>query len=443
MILNISLFELIFRPLPAEKSNTLGSILIIIHTVLLSVVAVIYFHQLIMMILSIFLQKKRYPETKNAHKFIILTSARNEEQTITQFINSINSVDYDKSLLEIHVIADNCSDNTAAIARELGAKVYERNDLTKIGKSYALSTYFDAILAEKRTDIAGFIVLDTDNVVDANFVKEINKVFDATQANVITSYRGSTNYSKSLFAFGTGYAFLRECSLLHKGRERVGISSYVSGTGFFVSYKKIVEQNGWHYFTFIEDIEFSAVQAIQKERIHYAHDAKFYDEQPIHIKYSWRQRMRWVKGLYQVNRKYRKQLFKAMFSRDFTLKQRFTAFESLLFVTPLPTTIVIWYIIFGLLSLLNLAFGMTPYYVFLTYGLSIIDFALGFYIFTTITSLIISIVNWKRVKMNPLLKIILPFFAFFYMLTYVPILIIAIFAKVTWKEIPHYGVDSK
>lgn len=443
MTLNISLFELLFGEYPTLESNTFGSILLLIHTVLLTIVAVVYFHQFLITLISIFLRKKRYPEAKTEHKFVILTSARNEERTIAQFINAINNLNYDKSRLEIHVIADNCSDETANIARHLGAKVYERNDLTKVGKSYALSTYFTSILAEKRTDIAGFIILDTDNIVDADFVKEINKVFDATAANVITSYRGSTNYNKSLWAFGTGYAFLRECSLLHKGRECIGISSYVSGTGFFVSYQKIVEQNGWHYFTFIEDIEFSAAQAIQKERIYYAHDAKFYDEQPIRLKYSWRQRMRWVKGLYQVNRKYRKQLFKAMFRRDFTFKERFTAFESLVFVTPLPTMIVIWYIVFALLSLLNLAFGMTPNYLFLTYGLSIIDFALGFYVFTTLTSIVISIVNWKRIKMHPILKILLPFVGFFYMITYVPILIIAMFAKVTWKEIPHYGLDHK
>lgn len=440
MNFNISLFEIIFGRLTPEPSNLFGKILIITHTVVLTTIAVVYFYQLIINLISIFAHKK-FPVAQEKHKYIILTSARNEENIVAQFVKGIRRVDYDQDLLEIHLIADNCTDNTAEIARKLGIKVFERNDLTKIGKSYALSYYFNEI-GSKYNSFAGFIILDTDNILHVDYINEINKVYDSKRANVIASYRASSNFGKSLWSFGTGYAFLRECTLMHKGREAIGLSSYISGTGFFVSTKKIREEGGWNYFTFIEDIEFSLNQALQREKIHYAHDAIFYDEQPTRLKYSWRQRLRWVKGLYQCTEKYTGKLFKAIFKKEYNPQQKFSAFEALVFVLPLPTIIIVWYIFYGFLSLINLAFGASLNYIFLTFGLSLIDFAFGFYVFTTVMSLIISFANWKRIKMHPVLKIIYPFFAFFYLLTYAPILIAAIFAKVEWKPIPHYGSED-
>lgn len=56
-------------------------------------------------------------------------------------------------------------------------------------------------------DFAGYIVIDTDNVLDAQFLKEVNKVYQATNAKVVATYRASTNAGDSLWAFGTGYSF--------------------------------------------------------------------------------------------------------------------------------------------------------------------------------------------------------------------------------------------
>lgn len=441
MKFNLSLFEIIFGQFVPEESNIFGKVLIITHTIILTTVAVIYFYQLVINIISLLGPRKKFKAAKQNHKYIIVTSARNEEHIIPQFVATIKNLNYDQNLLEIHVIADNCTDNTAEVARNLGATVFERNDLTKIGKSYALSHYFNEI-NDKYLDYAGFIILDTDNLLEQNYLNEINKVFDSENANVIAAYRASTNFGKSLWSFGTGYAFLRECTLMHNGREKIGLSSYISGTGFFVSRTKMLEEQGWNYFTFIEDIEFSLNQALQNVKIHYAHDAIFYDEQPTRLKYSWRQRMRWVKGLYQCTSQYSGALFRAIFKKGSNAQQRFSAFEALVFVLPIPTIIVGWYLLFGLLSLVNLALGASVTYVFLTFGLSLIDFTFSFYVFTTVMSLIITFFNWKRIKMNPILKIVYPFFAFFYLLTYVPILIIAIFKKVEWKPIPHYGTPE-
>jgi cellulose synthase/poly-beta-1,6-N-acetylglucosamine synthase-like glycosyltransferase len=62
----------------------------------------------------------------------------------------------------------------------------------------------------------------------------------------------------------------------------------------------IDELGGWPYHLLTEDIQFSVEQVLRGKRIGYAEKAMLYDEQPIDFATSWRQRLRWAKGFYQV-----------------------------------------------------------------------------------------------------------------------------------------------
>lgn len=94
--------------------------------------AVMTLYQIIYVIIGFFAVKK-WPEAKTNHKYGFLVVARNEAGVIGQLIESIKSCDYDQSKIRIFVIADNCSDNTAEIAKNAGATVFERfnNDNSK------------------------------------------------------------------------------------------------------------------------------------------------------------------------------------------------------------------------------------------------------------------------------------------------------------------------
>ena len=114
----------------------------------------------------------------------------------------------------------------------------------------------------------------------------------------------------------------------------------ISGTGFLMS-REIVERNGgWKHHLLTEDLEFSVDTALAGDKIGYAGNAVFYDEQPITFSDSWKQRMRWVKGGYQLFSRYgAKLLWSAVKKRDFTYYDIFMMVSPAMLVTLLGAVI--------------------------------------------------------------------------------------------------------
>ena len=137
--------------------------------------------------------KKQEPHKPEVlHRFAILICARNEEAVIADLIQSIRHQTYDQSLLTVFVMADNCTDATADIARREGAVVYTRFNREKVGKGYALEQLLLHIEEDYPKVYDGFFVFDADNVLDCRFVEEMNRTF-SDGYEVVTSYRNSIN----------------------------------------------------------------------------------------------------------------------------------------------------------------------------------------------------------------------------------------------------------
>ena len=203
------------------------------------------------------LKKPKKFEASAQHRFAVVVSARNESSVIGNLIASIRSQNYPRELVDIFIIADNCTDNTAEIARSAGAIVYERFNKEQVGKGYALDRMFNIIETEYADkNYEGYIIFDADNVLDPNYIAEMNKVFD-NGYRIITSYRNSKNYDTNWITAGYSLWFLREAKYLNNARMQLGTSCAISGTGFLVSADVIRENNGWIHHLLTEDIEFT------------------------------------------------------------------------------------------------------------------------------------------------------------------------------------------
>ena len=137
--------------------------------------------------------KKDAPHREpSPHRIAVLIAARNEQSVIGNLIDSVKAQDYPTELVDVFVVADNCTDLTGSVAGAHGANVYFRNDQTQVGKGYALQ-YLLHCIEEDFAPYDGYLVLDADNVLSPNYITEINKTFsDGYQ--IVTSYRNSKNY---------------------------------------------------------------------------------------------------------------------------------------------------------------------------------------------------------------------------------------------------------
>ncbi len=411
--------------------NTINSILYIALTVL-------YFYQFIYIVIALIGDKKKKLDTyeaKKLHKFAFIIAARNEQAVIGNLINSIKQQNYPAELIDVIVVADNCTDDTAQIAREHGAICYERFNNMLVGKGYALDYCFNKIVEQfgDYTAYDGYFIFDADNVIDKNYVKEMNKVFDRGY-NVITSYRNSKNYDTNWITSGYSLWFIREAKYLNNPRMMLKTSCAVSGTGFLVNSSIIKKNNGWKFNLLTEDIQFSVVNILEGEKSGYCESAMFYDEQPTTFKQSWNQRMRWSKGFYQVMFRYGRGLIAMMFKK----REMFVSCYDM-FMTLAPATLLSIGCI--LLNLIFLAYGATDVHMLrriLPGTLGSIAFAgVNFYLLMFSIGFITLVTEWNKI-LAPANKKIKSLFTFpLFMITYVPISLVALVKKVEWKPIAH------
>lgn len=168
--------------------NILRTINLIIGAVFL----LCYFYQFVYIPVVIFgKNKKKYPKG-TPHKFACLIAARNEALVIGDLLDSIKKQTYPAELITVFVIADNCTDNTAEIARERGAVVYERQNRELVGKGYALDSLMNSIESDFGDVFDGYLIIDADNVLDPHFIDEMNNTF-SDGFDIVTSYRNSKN----------------------------------------------------------------------------------------------------------------------------------------------------------------------------------------------------------------------------------------------------------
>lgn len=264
-----------------------------IYTILGVILSILVIHKPLYYVIGLFCTRKFKPAKKN-HKYGILIAARNEKAVIGNLLDSINKQDYPKELLTTFVVADNCTDKTADIARKHGAIVYERFDSEHRTKGFALEFLLDQIEKDYgRQSFEGFFIFDADNLLNRNYITKMNDAFDEG-CKIITSYRNTKNFDENWIASTYAIHWLRSIRLNHRARSVLRLATNIQGTGFL--FKSNIVKDGWHYTSLTEDRAFTADAVAQGYEITYQDEAEFFDEQPVSLKVAFRQRLRWSRG---------------------------------------------------------------------------------------------------------------------------------------------------
>lgn len=402
-------------------------ILKIINWIITIIFLVCYSYQFIYIPISWFKKRKGVSvPVRMDQEYAALICARNEASVIGDLIDSLRRQTYNSRQIHIFVLADNCTDDTARIARKKGAVVYERFNKEYVGKGYALSALLRHLKQDYPEGFDGYFVFDADNILSDDYVEQMNRTFSEGH-DIVTSYRNSKNYGDNWISAGYGLWFLRESRYLSQARSLLGVSCSVSGTGFLFS-RKIAEEIGeWPFHTLTEDIEFSVDQIVKGRKIAYCREAELFDEQPVKFSQSWWQRMRWSKGYLQVLQIYGGKLLKG------AAKGSFSCMDVSLNIMPAYILSMLSIICNVTLTILGAINGNDMQVVLW----SVLQLIGNMYFTLFVVGGITTISEWKHIQASTVHKILYAFTFPLFMMTYIPISASVLFCKVEWRPIVH------
>ncbi|MCE7981235.1 MAG: glycosyltransferase [Caldilinea sp. CFX5] len=250
------------------------------------------------------------PPHKPRHRFAILVPAHNEEKLLPALLESLSQLQYPRQLFSIHVVADNCIDETAAIARAAGAIVHERFDLVNIGKGYALQ-WLLARLEKMQVSYDAALILDADSIVSPNFLTVMNAHLNHGE-RVIQAHYAVLNPERSWVMSLRAAALALVHYLRPLGRMALGGSVGLKGNGM-VFQRAVLAEHQWSA-SVTEDIDYHMALILSGERVAFAPDATVWAEMPGTLRSAQTQNIRWEQGRLQLARYYVPLLLQAAFT---------------------------------------------------------------------------------------------------------------------------------
>lgn len=252
---------------------------------ILASLAVVY--PLIYSLASLGTRKSSYPKASTQHRFAILFPAYKEDRVIESVVQSFLKQNYPQNLYRIIVISDHMQDSTNERLSQLPITLLKAN-YQDSSKAKALNFAMDHF---QRDQFDIVVILDADNIVDPNFLQEINKVFDAG-VQAIQAHRTAKNRNTDI-AVLDGLSEEVNNSIFRRGHVRLGISSALIGSGMAFNYQWF-HDNVKHLSTSGEDKELEVLLLKQRIFIEFLDEVYVYDEKTQGEKGFYNQRRRWL-----------------------------------------------------------------------------------------------------------------------------------------------------
>lgn len=248
---------------------------------------------------SIAILKRKKPvllKGRRERLFSIVIPAHNEEGNIRESIESCLSVDYPPDKLKIYVVADNCTDKTADIARLYNVECLERRNNEFMGKGYALSWAFEKILSKHEA----IVVLDADCTIDRDSLRIYSNYLDQGEKVLQANY-AAKNADDNALSYILAVGLYIENALFYPAKAKVGLTSLLQGTGMVFD-SEILKAHPWGSHSIVEDTEYS-IQLVQNSiKIRFVDEVSVYADLPTSWEQVYTQRSRWVSGNVRMGR---------------------------------------------------------------------------------------------------------------------------------------------
>lgn len=219
--------------------------------------------------------RARRPAGEPRSRFLIVIPAHDEEAGISSTVASCLGSDYPGSLYSVMVIADNCTDRTAAVAQAGGARVTVRYDSQKKSKGYAIEYLIDRLKESGEFDaLDGLVVVDADTQIDADMLRRFDADVQAGR-DWIQCYYTVANPDQSWRTRLMSYAFSLINGVMPLGQYNLGTSAGLRGNGMCFSTRGL-RRRPWVAYGLVEDMEFSWMLRLEGERIAFQPSTRVY-----------------------------------------------------------------------------------------------------------------------------------------------------------------------
>jgi len=220
----------------------------------------------------------------------VLVPAHDEEALLADCLTALRDQDYPPERVRVIVLADRCGDGTAAVARDLGAEVLEREEGTP-GKGSLLRWALERLAGEDRP--AGLLaVVDADASASPGLLRACARLA-AGGAHAVQAHHGVRRAGESVLGRLTE-ASARARRHVLAGREVLGLAAPLLGTGMVFRPEALAA--GWRAEGLAEDRELGARLVLEGMRPAFAAGVEVLSEGPGDLAAARTQRLRWVRG---------------------------------------------------------------------------------------------------------------------------------------------------
>ncbi len=421
-------------------------VLSIINYIILIIIAIPVALQLFYVLFS-WIKKRRFPKSEVKGKIAYIIPAHNEESVIFEAVKDVlDNQDYPKELYDVYVIADNCTDNTANLAREAGAKVLIHNDPDPAHHMalYPLKYGIDYLIhLEDPYDM--IIHLDADNHINKEFSSLMN---DAYQSGVdfARPYEGALNATQNFYTKACTLFYTFDSRYGSRVRERLGIAAHVNGSGAMMSQRMLLKCGGYDAISISDDAEFNFNRMLDGYKGHFIEDAVVYEDMPSSFKDTLNRNKRIGSGgMKLLKTKLMAMVRKFFTTGNFSFIEMFLTyifnFLTILLCTWIPLFYVynfvfLYYAGYGYIELTM--FDVSYYYNMLWYTIYIgAGIIVGLFVFFGILQgLILAIVDYKKIGAKNRRQLLSAVFLFpLFLILYAITLCIGALSKPSWGKV--------
>ncbi len=254
-----------------------------------------------------FIRPARIPFETKARRIAILVPAHDEALLIADTVGNLLAQDYPAEAMQVLVIADNCSDETASIAAAAGARVIERQG--NPGKGQGL---FDALGVLLQESWDAFLIVDADSHLHPAALKEINLALAGGSCAIQMRY-GVLNPEQSLRTRAMELSTASYNALRPLGKSVLNISAGINGNGFCIT-RETALRVPYLAHSIVEDIEYHMHLLAAGIKVDFLDHVWVKAQMPVGGRGATVQRVRWERGRILTIREYAPKLWRSLLS---------------------------------------------------------------------------------------------------------------------------------